>query len=389
MNVGTVPTNITLGEMKMKKLIACSALFSMIAGVGSVIAAPQLTQFERLGQHLYNDKDLSLNSTQSCATCHHQSSGFVDPTNTSDPYNTMVSLGDNGFSKGGRNAPTSAYCGFSPKLHKATDGNYYGGMFWDGRKTGWTITLGDPLAEQAQGPPLNPVEMNMENETAVITRILESDYAHFFEEMYGPVDLTDDEEVLAAFDYMATAIAAFERSSYVTSFTSKFDDGTLSGPEENGYRLVQQYCTGCHADVTPEGADGPVFTNYGYVNIGVPVNDMLLAVEGTEYTGEDLGLGGTVAVEELEQQKGKFKVPTLRNVAVTAPYSHNGYFPTLHDIVSFHNDRDAWYDGTGLVYEEEANLSDAVGDMGLTATEINDIVAFLHTLTDKKGNTGK
>lgn len=362
----------------MKKKIAYSALFSLIVGVGSVVAAPQLTHIEILGQKLYNDKDLSLNSTQSCATCHHQSAGFVDPTNTKDPYNTMVSLGDDGFSKGGRNAPTSAYCGFSPILHLADDSNWYGGMFWDGRKIG--DILGDPLAEQAQGPPLNPVEMNMPNETAVIERILNADYAHLFEELYGPVDLTNEAEVLAAYDFFATAIAAFERSAYVTSFTSDFDRGVMSAQEKNGYRLVQQNCTGCHAEETPEGAAGPLFTNYGYINIGVPVNEKLLAVEGSVYAPPDLGLGTTV---NDPAQNGKFKVPTLRNTAVTAPYSHNGYFATLHDIVTFHNDRSSW-----PVPEVNENVSDVVGDMGLTSSEINDIVAFLHALTDKKGKAG-
>lgn len=112
------------------------------------------------------DKDLSWESTQSCATCHHKSAGFADPTNAADPYHTMVSLGDDGVSKGGRNAPTSAYCNFSPVLNKNDADQWIGGMFWDGRATG--DTLGDPLAEQAQGPPLNEVEMNMPSVEAVV-----------------------------------------------------------------------------------------------------------------------------------------------------------------------------------------------------------------------------
>ena len=77
-------------------------------------------------------------------------SGFADPTNSRDPYHTVVSLGDDGVSLGGRNAPTAAYAGFSPILHQRIEGEYIGGMFWDGRATGWTLV--DPLAEQAQGP---------------------------------------------------------------------------------------------------------------------------------------------------------------------------------------------------------------------------------------------
>ncbi|TFG36910.1 MAG: cytochrome-c peroxidase, partial [Desulfobacterales bacterium] len=118
-----------------------------------------LTPLEALGELLYFSPLLSMeDSDQSCASCHDPSTGFADPDNHDFPYIYMVSEGADGLSKGGRNALTSAYAGFSPILHREK-GEYVGSIFWDGRATGYT--LGDPLAEQAQGPPLNPVEMNI------------------------------------------------------------------------------------------------------------------------------------------------------------------------------------------------------------------------------------
>ncbi len=356
----------------MKKSLLLTALCSVTLSTGVALAAPTLTPLQELGRHIYMDKDLSLNSTQSCATCHHQNYGFADPTNSRDPFNTMVSLGDDGFSKGGRNAPTAAYAGYSPNLNN-DNGFYEGGMFWDGRATGGT--LGDPLAEQAQGPPLNPVEMNMASEAAVIERIAASNYAPQFLKVFGANAFAD---VDSAYDNMARAIAAYERSFEVTAFTSRFDQGTLSAQELRGLALVQANCSKCHSVDADFGAPGPLFTNYRYENIGVPVNEILLADPGSVYTVPDLGLGSIVGDPA---EDGKFKVPTLRNVALTAPYSHNGYFPTLTAMVSFHNSRDVgttWPDP-----EVSANLNTTdVGNMGLSSKEIADIVAFLYALTD-------
>lgn len=368
----------------MKKVVASAALFTLVFGAGSV-SAIQLTMEEQMGRHVYMDKDLSLNRTQSCATCHHRTAGFADPTNSRDPYNTMVSLGDDGISKGGRNAPTSAYAGFSPILHKV-GGEYYGGMFWDGRMTG--DVLGDPLAEQAQGPPLNPVEMGLSLPGDVVIRVSESDYANLFinyfedPEFFNILgddgdgdpylnDLADDR-----YAKIAMMVAAYERSAEVTAFSSKFDAGTLTAQEISGQALFKANCSSCHTDLVAGTEPAPLFTNYGYANIGVPVNDRLLDVPGTVYDGYDLGLGPVV---NEKAQNGKFKVPTLRNVAMTAPYSHNGYFTTLKEMVSFINDR-----GT-LLPEIGQNVSAAVGSMGLGEQDIDDIVAFLNTLTDGAG----
>lgn len=357
----------------MKKYVFLTAFCSATLIGGAALAAPTLTDLEKLGRHIYMDKDLSLNSSQSCATCHHQNYGFADPTNSRDPYNTMVSLGDDGVAKGGRNAPTAAYAGYSPILGLTADGAWQGGMFWDGRATG--DTLGDPLAEQAQGPPLNPVEMNMPSKEAVVERVAAANYAAQFIKLFGADAFADPD---LAYDNIGRAIAAYERSAEVTAFTSRFDTGELSGQERRGLNLVVDNCTTCHGVQETFGAPAALFTTYRYENIGVPVNEALLNDPDSVYTVPDNGLGGFLGDPA---ENGKFKVPTLRNVALTAPYSHNGYFPTLTAMVSFHNSRDV--DPAWPAPEVAANLNTSdTGNMGLSSQEIDDIVAFLHALTD-------
>lgn len=352
----------------MIKKVIIGLIFLLFAGTVGMVSAAKLSHIEQLGKIMYQDKDFSFNSTESCQTCHHHVSGFADPTNSRDPYYTVVSLGADGVSLGGRNAPTAAYAGYSPVLQEITAGEYVGGMFWDGRATGWT--LGDPLAEQAQGPPLNPVEMNMPSKEAVVQAVRESTYTHLFYTVFGGGSLDD---VDSAFDNIARAIAAYERSSEVQKFSSRFDQGRLSSQEIRGMDLFQTNCAKCHSteDVTGKG---PLFTQYTYANIGIPINP-LLANNPIDY-----GLGGFLVDAA---QNGKFKVPTLRNVALTAPYGHNGYFPTLKDMVNFKNTRDVvdWnWDKPEVV--DNLYTDENMGNLGLTDPEVNDIVAFLMTLTD-------
>lgn len=355
----------------MKKILSYTALLAFTFGVPNVFAAG-LSDMEQLGKTLYRSTELSWDRTQSCHTCHHQKAGFADPTNANHPDTTFVSLGDNLVDKGGRNAPTAAYCGYSPILAQNADGNWQGGMFWDGRATG--NTLGDPLAEQAQGPPLNPVEMNMPDLETIIARIEDSNIAPLFKSVFGADAFAD---ASLAYDNLAKAIASYERSTEISPFSSRFDSGDLTAQELDGFALFQSNCATCHSTATQEGVPGALFTNYQYVNIGVPVNTALLADPGSVYDGYDLGLGYVV-----EGENGKFKVPTLRNIAGTAPYSHNGNFATLEEMISFHNSRDvAEANWPAPEVSENLNTTD-VGDMGLTSAEIADLVAFLGSLSD-------
>jgi len=163
----------------------------------------------------------------------------------------------------------------------------------------------------------------------------------------------------------------------VTQFTSKYDLAykDFTEQEKIGEDLFENHCASCHA-TTIQGTfynntapPKPLFTTYGYANIGIPANPLL----GSQ--SRDLGLGPIV---NDPTQDGKFKIPTLRNIAVSAPYSHNGSFPTLYDMVSFIND------SSGFTPEVTDNLVDeaVVGNLGLTEEQVEALVAFLQTLTD-------
>ena len=361
----------------MNKRFTCSSLLLVTTAFAGPLFAAGLTQMEQLGKIMYQDKEFSYNSTQSCQTCHHHVSGFADPTNMRDPASTVVSLGADGVSKGGRNAPSSAYAGFSPKLQKNDAGEYVGGMFWDGRATGLSANLADPLAEQAQGPPLNPVEMNMPDKEAVVQVVRNSSYARLFRKVFGSASL---DNVDTAWDNIAKAIARYERSPEVQSFSSRFDSGQLNTQELRGKTLFEIKCAQCHSMNMVEGAKGPLFTNYSYANIGLPANT------ADDVPSGDLGLGGFLASSDSDEfkadaagQNGKFKVPTLRNVALTAPYGHNGYFATLREMVVFKNTRDnkKW-----PAPDVDENITMEIGNLGLSDQDIDDLVAFLMTLTD-------
>ncbi len=357
------------GEVFMKKkLILLISTLGVLGVTATVIAAgggsPAVNNdLQKLGMHLYNDKNLSFYQNQSCQTCHHHFAGFADITNHLHPYTIVVSTGSDGVSEGGRNAPTSAYAGFSPTL-AFINGEWRGGLFWDGRADG--SSLGDPLAEQAQGPPLNPGEMAMPSKAAIIDVIAASTYINLWYKVFGIGSLADVEK---AYDNFGRAIAAYERSADVTKFTSKFDlhRDQFTPAEENGLELFEAKCAGCHSTVAEFGAPEPLFTNYRYANIGVPANPLV------PLDSPDLGLGFTV---NDTTQNGKFKIPTLRNIAMSAPYSHNGLFPTLEDMVNFINN------SSGFTPEVAENLDTSVGDLGLSKGDINDIIAFLNTLTD-------
>lgn len=353
--------------MKNKSLIygSCWVLLILAASAWAAGSPPGVsTDMEKLGMHLYKDKNLSLYQNQSCQTCHHPFAGFADRTNFLDPYNKVVSTGSDGVSKGGRNAPSSAYAGYSPILTLNESGEWVGGLFWDGRADG--SVLGDPLAEQAQGPPLNPVEMAMPDKAAVIDVIQSSTYVNLWYKVFGSNSLSD---VDTAFDNFAVAVAAYERSADVTKFTSKFDiaAGQFTAAEERGLALFEIHCASCHSTAADFGAPAALFTNYQYANIGAPANPLV------PLDNPDLGIG---AIVDDPGQDGKFKVPTLRNIVMTRPYSHNGSFPTLREMVSFINDR------TGFEPEVDRNIDERVGTLGMSESEIDDLVAFLHTLTD-------
>ncbi len=369
---------------------------------GALAAGPPgaLKTVQEVGGALYFDRNLSLNRNQACASCHLPATGFDDP-NRSLP----VSEGSIRGIFGGRNAPSSAYAAFAPAFQLVTDPEtqtsfYMGGQFWDGRA--------DSLADQAAGPPLNPKEMAMADPASVIARLAENpDYVAAFVALYG-IDLTaSDVDVERAYAGMANAIGEFERTRPFNRFNSRFDyflagQGRLSAPELRGWDLFNQKakCARCHVSQPTLSAGGatipPLFTDFTYDNLGIPANPQIAALQGATALSPDLGLGGEDHLKDPAEY-GKFKVMTLRNIALTAPYGHNGYFRTLQEIVHFYNTRDVLPDCATLAsplpgrncwpaaeVEETVNVTE-LGNLGLTASEESDLVAFLKTLTDGVG----
>ncbi len=388
----------------IKKIAAIVSLLSLAAFLGAAIASENksddLTAVELLGKKLFFDNNLSNPPGQACVACHAPEVGWTGPDSFIN-LNGGVYPGAVPTRFGNRKPPASAYAGDSPILYKNAC-NFIGGMFWDGRATGWI--LGDPLAEQAQGPFLNPLEQNNPNAAAVVAKVADSKkYQKLWAEAFPgiPLDLSN---VNQAYEYIARAIAAYERSKEVSSFSSKYDyylknpaKYPLSPRELKGLALfeVKAMCANCHISRT--GADGkpPLFTDFSYENLGVPKNPMNPFYTEPEWNPAgfdwiDPGLGGFLASigdSCADANYGKHKVPTLRNVdkrpnklSVKA-YGHNGYFKSLEQIVRFYNTRDI--PGLWPPPEVSQNLNTTeVGNLGLTPEEEADIVAFLKTLSD-------
>lgn len=330
-----------------------------------------------VGKLAYFDTTLSTPAGQSCASCHSPDTGFAEP-HASLP----VSQGVLSWLVGNRNAPTAAYAAFSPEFHfDEMELTYVGGQFWDGRAA--------TLADQAKGPFLNPLEMHNAGKGDVIAAIKASDYAGLFERAFGEGALDDVEK---AYDQLAEAIAAYEQSSEVVRFSSKYDayirgEATLSDAEARGLELFESTkarCSDCHTTTPLADGTPALFTDFTYDNLGVPRNPSnpfyALPAEhnpdGATYV--DLGLGGALGDAA---ENGKMKVPTLRNIGLTAPYMHNGVFATLREVVMFYNTRDtdpAW--GPPEV-DEHVNVEE-LGNLGLTEQEVDDLVAFMLTLDD-------
>ncbi|MDY0212818.1 MAG: cytochrome c peroxidase [Desulfuromonadaceae bacterium] len=400
----------------MKIHHVCRLLFfSTLFGLFALPAAAQLTALENLGKALYFDKALSSPSNMSCASCHEDQVGF---TGAKPGINKTGAVypGAERQRFGNRRPPAAAYAGESPIFHyNSVEGEFVGGMFWDGRATGWVT--GDPLADQAMGPFLNPVEHNLPSEDAACSIVANSKYLSLYEEVYGPLDCnsTYDGEHLSAYIDFANAIAAFERSTEISKFNSKFDAvmagaADFTAQEEHGWELFngKAMCAACHP--------APLFTDFTYDNLGVPENpdnpfyDMdLVYVDGEPINPvggawvdpglagflESLPAGwfaeqGLVKESVTQESYGKHKVPSLRNVdkrpgpGFAKAYMHNGTFKSLEEVVAFYNDRDELIAMGLLVPEVMDNINqDELGNLGLSYVEEAALIAFMKTLSDQ------
>jgi cytochrome c peroxidase len=346
-----------------------------------------------------------------------------------------------------RKPPSVAYA-FAPVFHMTTETDdpiFIGGNFWDGRATG--ERLGDPLAEQALGPFVNPVEQALPDTGCVVHRVCAANYPVTLESQFpgscaivwpthpdvdavcalpmGTLEMTPAERSASnrAYDHIATALAAYERSREVSPFSSKFDrylagEAKLSHEEAAGLELFagRGKCSKCHLlDKGPHG-EPPLLTDFTFDNLGIPRNPenpwyrAASNPAGREWVDEGLGgfLGSRPEWRTFAGGNiGKHKVPTLRNVerrpagAFVKAYMHNGYFKSLSGLVHFYNTRDvkavcpeplperqALARNCWPAPEVMANVNrDELGNLRLSQAEERAIVAFMGALSDGYGPT--
>jgi cytochrome c peroxidase len=365
---------------------------------------------------------------QSCASCHGLDVGFTGP----DPVvngNGVVYEGSIAGRFGNLKPPSSAYATLSPILHLDRHDTWIGGNFWNGRATG--AKLGNPAADQAQGPFLNPKEQGLPDAACVVYRVSQATaYPATYAEVWGPaladvtwptdiattcgtegttVTLSADDRaaVNTAYDNIALSIAAYEGSAEVSAFSSKYDatfggGAKLTKLEQQGLALFRSKggCTACH----PANGKEALFTDFSYDNLGIPVNP---DKQNSQDADAIDGLGGFLraagyAPDVYTPEIGKQKVPTLRNVDLrpsadfVKAYGHNGYFKSLEGIVHFYNTRDvlpacpeAYTETQALAAncwpapEYAATVNhDELGNLGLSTSEEAAIVAYLKTLSD-------
>src|SRR5216684_3775575 len=354
-----------------------------------------------LGKLLLFDKELSVNENEACAFCHMPETGFGAPLSTLNM--TTVSYPGSVRTRFSNRMPqTHKYATYAPVLHyNSRQGDFVGGSFWDMRATG--IRLNSSVAEQAQAPPLNPVEMGLIDSACMVYRVSRRPYRVLAESIWGvqafailwpnntdrvcsvpapppasdplPVHLSAIDRGISnrTFDQIAEAIATFEASSEVNPFSSKYDyvmagKAQFTPDEKAGYALFRSsvtHCNECHRDGGP--GEEPLFTDFTASNLGLPRNPALPFYQesapdrfgyvanpaGLKYL--DPGVGGFLAGPQNPNREwaamarsylGKYKTPTLRNVDkrprpdFVKAYMHNGYLKSLKEVVHFYNTRD-------------------------------------------------
>ena len=381
----------------------------------------------QLGEILFRTTELSVNRNQSCQTCHEPSMGFAGAVGATERGSVIQGSVAGRF--GDRRPPSSAYASLAPLF---TGGNNpSGGNFWDGRATG--RVLGNPAADQAMGPFINPNEQALPDMACVAFRIINNTaLLDAYDDVWkdGSINITFPgnaatvcntpapldggivtvglsgtslDNATTVYHNVARSIAAFEAS--LNTFSAKFDRGQLTAQEARGQKLFSSKgkCHQCH---DTKGS----FADFRFHNLGVPKNPSNPVYD---YSTNDFdpGLGG---VTGNSAHLGKFRTPTLRNVALGEfngrTYMHNGAFVSLKQVIDFYSTRDvtrvctaqeiaaldiAQYGNFTTVAGKPAagcwppseypqNLDTRnMGRLGLTEQEIDDIVAFMRALTDQ------
>lgn len=352
-----------------------------------------------LGKKLFFDTSFSLNRTLSCASCHDREHAFIDARYDTNPVGGALSVGDDGVTLGGRNAPTITYAKFIPDFLQLDNETYLGGQFWDGRAKN--------LQAQAKGPFLDHAEMMMPSANALVQRVKENSvYVEELKRLYGSDVFNKVEDAYSA---VAQSIAKFEKTPEFATFDSKFDRSKLpsfnanyyemSKEEKLGYSLFfskeKTHCASCHSINSGVETSVEVFSNFKYENIGIPKNSQALLTRDGHTNHTDLGLGGRADINS-SLHYGKTKVPTLRNIAVTAPYMNNGIFKELATVIKYF----LYMAGHNYPINPETNQVWEVAEINSTVNhkmlhtlsdlneeEIDALESFLKLLTDKRYET--
>jgi len=258
---------------------------------------------------------------------------------------------------------------------------YIGGQFWDGRATDFPA--------QAKQPLLNPIEMNNTSADSLVAKVKAGPLGAALVRIYGNSVFSDTN---TAFNAIVDSLSEFERTPEVSPFTSKFDaflqgKVQLSPAEISGMALFngKAACAECHVSSPQPNGHPPMFTQFCYDNLGLPKNkNNPYYTIPTQYNPAgasfiDLGLQNTT---NDSGTAGFFKTPSLRNVAITGPYFHNGVFNTLKEVVHFYNTRDTVGNFDPPEVPDTVDTSVLIGHLQLTPQEEDDLVTFLKTLTD-------
>lgn len=360
--------------------------------------AAALTPVAALGEKIFHDESLSASGRMSCATCHLDDTAHA----TGDPAVVVPAGGANLDTPGFRASPTLRYLASNTAFFFDADGTPTGGFNLDGRS--------ETLAAQSARAFLSAHEMANETAAGLVDKMRRASWAGEFRRVFGAAifDAPD-----AAFDRARLAVQRFQQEDpRFHPFDSKFDlflagRESLTDRELRGLALFNDptkgNCAACHPSA--RGADGspPLFTDFTYDNLGVPRNPDIAANADPNHF--DLGLCGPFRTDLAPRTDlcGAFKVPTLRNVAITAPYFHNGRFKTLREVVAFYVRRDTnpeqfyprsadgtvnKFDDLPPQYHANVNTTEVPYDRKpgqaprLNDDEIDLVVEFLDTLTD-------
>ncbi|OWJ63785.1 cytochrome-c peroxidase [Inquilinus limosus] len=367
----------------------------------------QAEELTALGRAMFIDPSLSASGKLSCSSCHDPQHGF-GPTNAQP-----VQMGGGDMARPGvRAVPSLTYLQAVPPFtehffdseddsDESVDNGPTGGLTWDGRV--------DRGADQAAIPLLSDFEMGNTGPDAVVAKALAAGYGAALQHIYG-ADVLNDRKALYAGILKAFEVYEQDAASFYP-YSSKYDAwlagaATLTAQEARGLDLFNDpakgNCAECH--ISQRGNDGtpPQFSDYGQIAIALPRNMQIPANADPSYF--DLGVCGPQRTDLKDRPEycGLFRTPSLRNVALRRTFFHNGVFHSLHDAVAFYVTRETdpgrWYprnpDGSVRVYDDlpaqyaeninrdppfDRHLGDAPA---LTEAEIDDVVAFLKTLTD-------